>query len=309
MLQLLWHSTSVFLAAAHQARAAAVTDRDHEALYDRALLLQWGSVVGRYTTGDGHPGHALKGLSRGPSGALLACTERELLWLDDDGAVRERRSHPQLNDVHHAIEHDGAIWVASTGADAVLELRGGGTTVHPLAGPVPPGDLRHRHLKPHRVHPNHLFVWAGQVWVTCLHQGHARSVRGGEVLPVDDERIHDGVVHEGRVWFTTVDGRVVATDGTRREVVDLNRLDGGGDPLGWCRGLAFIDGLLWVGFTRLRATRWRHHLAWVRGRLRGRVEVSRRPTRVVGVDLQQQRIVRTIDLEGLGAHAVFGMIR
>jgi len=299
----------VHLAAAHQSRPASVTDRDHEPLYDQALLLHDQRIVGRYRTDDGHRGHALKGVSRTATGEILACTERELLWLHDDGAVTRRRSHPQLNDVHHALEHDGAVWVASTGADAVLELRGDTTRVHALGDPLPPGDLRHRSLKPHRVHPNHLFVWDGEVWATCLHQGQARSLRSGRVLAVDEERIHDGVVHGGRVWFTTVDGRVVATDGRRRDVIDLNTLDGGGDPLGWCRGLVVDDERLWVGFTRLRATRWRHHLAWVRGRLRGRVEVSRRPTRVVVVDRGLRRIVDEWDLEAIGADAVFGMIR
>ncbi len=299
----------ILLAAAHQSRPAGVIDRDHKPLYDEALLATPTQILGRYRTEDGHPGHALKGLSVRPDGGLLACTERELLWLTRDGAVERRLSHPGFNDLHHAIEHDGAVWVASTGADTVIELRDGESKVHHLAHPPPPGDLRGRHLKPHAVHPNHLFVWRGEVWVTCLHQGHARSLTSsGEVLAVDQERIHDGVVHDGRVWFTTVDGRVVATDGRQREVFDLNAIDGAGEPLGWCRGLAFDHRRVWVGFTRLRATRWRHHLAWARGMARGRVEVTRRPTRVVGVDLASRRVVATISCEDRGLHAVFGVV-
>lgn len=297
----------IFLAAARQSRPAGVTDRDHEPLYDQALLANSTTILGRYRTEDGHRGHALKGLSVRPDGGLLGCTERELLWLARDGGIERRFAHPGFNDLHHAVEHDGAIWVASTGADTVIELRDGESKVHQLADPPPPGDLRGRNLKPHAVHPNHLFAWEGELWVTCLHQGHARSLWSSRVLEVDEERIHDGVVHEGKVWFTTVDGRVVATDGTSREVLDLNLLDGSGDPLGWCRGLTFCDGLLWVGFTRLRATRWRQHLAWARGRARGRVEVTRRPTRLVAVDLGSRRAVAVLACEDLGLHAVFGI--
>lgn len=296
---------TLWIAGAHQSRPAGIADRDHEPLYDAALLATLDGIRGSTTTVDGRPGHALKGLSRTPEG-LLGCTERELVWWTPEGAVARRWSHRWLNDVHHAIAHDGALWVASTGADAVLEVRGEAVTPHLLGGPLPEGDLRGRSLKPHRVHPNHLFVWQDRVWVTRLHDGCATEVGGTGQLAVDAERIHDGVVHDGRVWFTTVDGRVVAVDREgRREVLDLN--DGQG-PLGWCRGLAFADGLLWVGFTRLRATRWRHHLAWVRGRLRGRVEVSDRPTRVVGVEPATGRVVRSVDTEALGVDAVFGLV-
>jgi len=312
----MWQPGGVLtLAGAHQHRPASVTDRDHEPLYDQGLLLQLSAatrpprVLGTYRVDDALPGHALKGIARS-GGGWLACTERELLWVDEAGEVARRWTHPLLNDVHHALEHDGTLWVASTGADAVLEVRDGEVArVHALGGPLPDGDLRTRSLKPHQVHPNHLFAWDGEVWVTCLHPGHARALRSGRRLEVDDERIHDGVVHAGRVWFTTVDGRVVITDGHHRDVIDLNTLDAGDGPLGWCRGLVVDGERMWVGFTRLRATRWRHHLAWVRGRLRGRVEVTRRPTRVVEIDLTACALAHEVDLEPHGVHAVFGLDR
>ncbi len=295
---------TLLLAAAHQSRPAGIADRDHEPLYDQGLLATPDAIHLRLT-GRG-PGHALKGLASDEHG-LVACLEREVVFLDAAFRETARWSHPHLNDVHHALRHDGALWVASTGADAVLEIRGDDVRTHALGAPLPVGDLRTRSLKPHQVHPNHLFVWQDRVWVTRLHQGDAVVVGDPDQRLVVDERpIHDGVVHDGRVWFTTVDGRVVAVDGGgEREVLDLN--DGTG-PLGWCRGLAFHDGLLWVGFTRLRATRWRRNLAWVRGTLRGRVEVTDRPTRLVGVRPSTGEVVRTVDLEALGVSAVFGLV-
>ncbi len=287
------------IAGARQARAAGLTDRDHEPLYDLALVassaatLSWRDPYG--------PSHACKGLAATSAG-LLACTERELRWLGGD----ERRwSDPRLNDVHHAIEHDGAVWVVSTGADAVLEVRGSHVAVHALAGAVPAGDLRYRSLKPHRVHPNHAFVWRERVWVTCLHDGGARVVGGPGRLVVDPRGVHDGVVLDDRVWFTTVDGRLVGVDGRSRVEINLN--DGRG-PLGWCRGLAWHDGLWWVGFTRLRATRWRQRVAWLRGRWRGRVDVSDRPTRLVAVDPLRGSVVKELTLEERGIDAVFGLV-
>jgi hypothetical protein len=77
--------------------------------------------------------------------------------------------------------------------------------------------------------------------------------------------------------------------------------------MGWCRGLAISEGVAWVGFSRLRATPWRHHLAWMRGALRGWQVATHRPTHVVGVDLLTGDRICDWPVEASGLHAIFGV--
>ena len=83
-------------------------------------------------------------------------------------------------------------------------------------------------------------------------------------------------------------------------------LTGQSGTASWCRGLARWDGLWAVGFTRLRATRWRHNLAWAKGMLRGDVRVGSSPTRVVLTDGRQVQLSQT--LESAGIDALFGIV-
>ena len=57
---------------------------------------------------------------------------------------------------------------------------------------------------------------------------------------IEVQYVHDGVLHDGAVYFTTVDGRICVFDAESRKVeriVDLTEIEKAGRPLGWCRGL------------------------------------------------------------------------
>ena len=306
-------------------RTAGVFDRDHERLYEAgvAAVLDTGTGTVREVLrhrdeaqvcggAPGEVGHCLKGISRDGEAWLLN-TERSLLWMDGSGEVTRRWSHPRLNDVHHALRHRDVLWVAATGMDTVLEVRGGEVHREHHLGTgdtAPLGDWRARSRKPHEVHPNHLYVREGRVWVTCLHGRSAREVGGSGSLDVADERVHDGVLHDGCVWFTTVDGRLVARDletGAVRHSVDLKQTSPRSGPLGWCRGLVLDGEVAWVGLTRIRATRWRQNLAWMRGVVRGRQDATAHPTRVLGVRWATGEQIAEWEVEETGLHALFGM--
>lgn len=295
-------------------RTAGVGDRRHDVLYTAGVVaeLTRNAVEPRLVLpgGDASIGHAFTGVSR-DGAQMLLCRQRDLLWVDPGTwTVEASWTHPLCNDVHHALVHEGRLVVASTGADAILvDADGAVRAVDVGAGAARSGDLRRADLRPHAVHPNHLFALEGSVWATRFHQRDAVCIDGPGRLDVALERLHDGVVHDGCVWFTTVDGRLVAVEpgGALVRVVDLQALTEGTEPAGWCRGLCFVGGVAYVGFTRIRATRWRSHLAWVRGRLRGRPLATRRPTRVVACDLESEALVGSWPTSPAGIDAVFGL--
>ena len=302
-------------------REAGVLDRDHSRLFGtaRAVIVDTADgsmqVLTDYRDAPNvceqrpdRVGHVFKGISKRPGGWLL-CTQRTVVWVDSKGVVERSWSSPLLNDAHHAIAHDGALWIASTGLDAVLEVRNDKTTMHPLSDELG-RDVDYRCLdrRPHAVHPNHLFVHEGILWVTCLHERGVRNVLAGERKTIASERLHDGVVHDDLIWFTTVDGYLVGIDAqgdlVRRVcLADSKRV---GEPLGWCRGLTISEGVAWVGFSRLRATPWRHHLAWMRGAVRGWQVATRRPSHIAGFDLATGTQVASWTLEPT-LHACFGL--
>lgn len=299
------------LAGGRQGRDAGAVDRDHRPLYDQATAVLLDPGAGALTpllswrTPDLPAGLGHRFGAPSVDGAtLVLCTEREVLWVRGD--EREATSDPRYNDLHHAAVIDGEVWVAATGVDGVLA---GERFLPVLEGAtLPPGDLRGRTL-PDRAHPNHLLVHGGRVWVTRGTRGDVLPVDGGTPVVLADVVVHDGFPTADGAWFTGVDGRLVLADLDRGRVIRELRLDRGhAEPLGWCRGLWVGEGRAWVGFTRIRTTRLRGHLAWVRGRLRGRPVATRRPTRVVEVDLRDGAILREIVTEHVGLDAIFGLV-
>ena len=298
-----------------------MTDRDHGPLYQAGVVAELDPQTGRLASrlewrdpqwSGPAVGHCFKGASW-DGDRLLLCTERQVLWVDPDGwRVTDRWTHPYLNDVHHAAVIGGRLFVVSTGLDAVLEVqRGEVVAVH--GAEAPERDLRTEDLRPHRDHPNHVFEADGRPWVTRFHHHDCLALDGsGRQIHLGGQRVHDGVVHQERVWFTSVDGHLLGADprSGRLEVdLDLAAHDPLPHPAGWCRGLWLDDAVAWVGYTRIRATRFRSHLAWVRGAVRGAQVATHHPTRVQAHDRHTGSVVATVPTESAGVDAVFGILR
>jgi hypothetical protein len=264
----------IVIAGGRQARPAGVTDRDHRTLYDAACLVwidpEKGSIeCSRLENGS----RIYKGLRPDGEGFLAAAEDR-VHRLDTGGVVLETSSHPDMDDVHDAVRIEGHLLVASTGVEAVLDLDA-----------EPPRRIS----CDVRSHPNHVVHWHGRRLVTRGDRGDLLDLDDRRGFPVADVVIHDGTPGpDGLLWLTAVDGRLIDRP----------------EPLGWCRGLAFDGGLVWVGFTRIRATRARERLAWVRGALRGRRYATRRPTRVVAYTMDPVRVAHTVELAGHGMDAL-----
>lgn len=245
---------------------------------------------------------------------IHACTQTEILDLvGPDLEVQRHVSLPCFNDVHHVVPTaTGTRLVAVSGTESVVEVADDGTVIeawHTLGEDPWPLIESERELrtgvdlKPHRSHPNHLFTVGEARWVTRFEQRDAVCLGDpGQRIAVDHERIHDGVVRDGLVHFTTVDGHIAVGDPTGAAPTRLIRLDDGladGESLGWVRGLWLGDDHAWVGFSRIRFTRARARLSWLRTGLRSR------PTRVARYSLPDWRLEAEVDLEPVGCNAVF----
>ncbi|MEZ5286676.1 MAG: hypothetical protein R2712_18085 [Vicinamibacterales bacterium] len=258
---------------------------------------------------------------------LYVCTSTEVLVYDVPSfEVVQYISLPAFNDLHHVRPRcSGTLLLANTGLDMVIEITPEGEVVRewnvlgrePWAHFSPHVDYRKvPTTKPHKAHPNHVFVIDGKVWVTrfnqrdavCLNGDDGRHAIDDDRLAIDVQRPHDGSPHGDFVYFTTVDGHVVVVNAKTRQtedIIDLNEPDGQGTALGWCRGLGLLTPTLaWIGFSRFRPTKFMENVSWIKSGFRRR----RKPTHIALYDLARRERVREIELESLGLHTVFSVI-
>jgi hypothetical protein len=254
------------------------------------------------------------------------CTQTEILECAVPSfAIRRVLSLPCFNDLHHVTPGpDGTLFVAVTGLDAVAEITRDGDLIRLVS--VLGGDPWERFspetdwrkittTKPHRAHPNYIFFIDGRPWVTRFEQRDAVPVddlAGSRFAVSTGGGIHDGNLHGNRLCFTAVDGHVVTFDLATGERTDhdLNNVREPDDdrPLGWCRGvLPLGGGRAWVGFTRLRHTKLRQNLSWLRHGFRATEHHRALPTRVALYDFEQPAKLQEIDLEDAGLNAVFSV--
>lgn len=253
---------------------------------------------------------------------LYTCTSTEVL------AYRLPRfelccyvSLPCFNDLHHACPSgNGDLWAASTGLDMVVEFTPRGKILRQwnVLGEDPWGrfskEIDYRRVattKPHRSHPNYVFQLDGEIWVTRHDQRDALCLtRSAPPIVIGIEKPHDGIVKENWIYFTTVDGNVVVVDRKTLKishVVDLKVIGNERRALlGWCRGLLVLDETkAWVGFTRVRKTKFKENLSWVKHAFHD-VE---KPTHIALYDLSARKLLREINLEPYGVNVVFGILK
>lgn len=248
---------------------------------------------------------------------LYLCTQTEVMIVR--APTMERVAYvslPAFNDVHHVRPSpSGGLLVADTGLDMVMEISLAGDVLHEwnvLGGSTWDRFSRDvdyrlvRTTKPHLAHPNHVFYIDEQPWATRFEQRDAVSVQDlDDRIEIGLERLHDGLVSGGMVYFTTVDGKVVIADIAKRlvvEVIDLTTFHAPDTRLGWCRGIHLDGQRLWVGFSRIRPTKFRENVGWV---LHGfKRDVG---THIACYDLAARACVAEILLEDAGMSAVFSI--
>ena len=252
---------------------------------------------------------------------LYACTNTEILvYKLPQFEQINYISLPCFNDVHHVTPaSDGTLLVVSTGLDMVVRLTPQGELIEQwdVLG-APPWQRFSREIdyrkvestKPHQSHPNFVFELGRDVWVTRLYQRDAICLTDREKrIDIALEFPHDGLVRGREIYFTLVDGRVVVanTDTLAIDsVFDLKIMDDPNALLGWCRGvLPAAEQQLWVGFTRVRKTRFQENVQWVKRVFKeGMVE---RPTHISLYDIAQGRCLQEFDLEVHGMNIIFSI--
>jgi len=247
---------------------------------------------------------------------LYLCTQTEVMVYSlPEFKLLSYISLPCFNDVHHVTPMpDGNLLVANTGLDMILLMTPAGKVLEewsvvggdPWARFSKDIDYRKVDTKPHAAHPNYVFCVGHDIWATRFHLKDAVCVtRPGQRLAIDVGLPHDGVVHQDLIYFTTVNGNVVrANPRTMKieEIIYLNSIHGPDVQLGWCRGLLMDKGKTWIGFSRLRSTKFRENVKWV---VQGFKKIL--PTRVACYDLEKREYISQIDLEQHGLHAVYSI--
>lgn len=259
---------------------------------------------------------------------LLQPTLTEILEVSvSRWSVLRSFGHPRMHSVHNvAVRPGGGLVVSCAGTDSVLELDDDGALLahHWLRrreGASPSGDFeaaypgvidfRRAHLdrfRPHSHHPNHAFFVGDELWVTCFETRECRSLSRPERRVRFPEGIpHDGRLIDGLMWFTLVQGHVIAVDPEtleRRLHLDLGALDGRPQMPGWCRGVEVVGSRLFVGMSMLRRTRHREVLRLLVRGIRG----AKLPTRIVEIDLERPRIVREIEVGNAAGGTIYGIL-
>jgi hypothetical protein len=255
---------------------------------------------------------------------LVLCSGTEILSLNIATLnISNYISLPCFNDLHHVLalgkEH---YLVVNTGLDMVLEAFADGSTGREwsVIGDSPwdrfSPDVDYRKIastKPHLSHPNYVFLRDDEIWVTRFEQRDAICLtRKMQQIRIDVEGPHDGIRHGDSFFFTTVDGHVVEIDAVSLQtarVLDLNSIEPASAPLGWCRGLHVAGDRAWVGFSRLRPTRFRRNINWLRHDFRLNPAQRARPTRIACYDLRAEKLLHEIDFEPHGLNAVFSILQ
>ena len=253
---------------------------------------------------------------------LYTCTYTEVIVFEVPSLKQMAYvSLPRFNSLHHVRPTSrGTVLIVNTGLDEVVEVTLEGVVVREwsvLEGEStwtrfsPDVDYRKvASTKPHRSHPNYVFEISNDVWVTRFHQRDAICLtRPSQPITVALERPHDGILCNGRIYFTTVDGHLVVADTTSLQVVsisDLRRF--AGYPFSgqaWCRGLMVINSrIVCVGFTRIRKTALMRTGNWIK---HGFHEVEA-PTHIATFDLSEERCLTVVDLEKHGMNLLFGIV-
>ena len=233
-----------------------------------------------------------------------------------------RISLPCFNDIHHArLTDKNSILVCITGLDSVFEVTLRGEVINEWSttgeGTWQRFDKSKDYrqvltTKPHSSHPNFCFEYAGEFFVTRFKCKDAISLQSDKCFNIAIGGPHDGFVLGKKVYFTTVNGYVIAFDLETTEqvlMVNLNDFnDSSTKNLGWCRSLYMLnESEAIIGFSRMRTSKFSDYLSWAKGKV-GVGTANALATRVVQYNFSSKTINWSVNLEKHQMNAVFSVL-
>jgi len=252
---------------------------------------------------------------------LFTCTSTEVIVYDLPSLkLKHYISLPIFNDLHHVLPtKSGTVMVAITGLDIIVEVSLDGKvlrqwdvmgqdtwSIHTLGK-----DYRKvPTTKPHRAHANHVFLIGEEVWATRSRQRDAISLQDpSRRIEIGIQNIHEGFFFRDELYFTVIDGHIAVVNPKTLKVdrvYNLTEMSGPLEvPLGFCRGLLMLDQrFAWVCFTRIRPTKFRENLSWVRHPTR-----EQRRSHVRLYDLQKGECLQQIETEPFGIGIVANLLK
>jgi outer membrane protein assembly factor BamB len=252
-------------------------------------------------------------------GKMYVGTQTEVLVYNIDKAVRENYiSLPVMNDIHHVKPRvNGNLLIVNTGLDMVIECTPGGEIVNlwnvlgdePWSRFDPLIDYRKvASTKPHQSHPNFVFEFHDQIWVTrCLQKDAVCITDSSQQINIGRQLIHDGVVYKGHIYFTQVDGRVVIVNAATLKVereVNLVQISGHKENIGWCRGIMPLSkDVILVGFSRIRPKSKKAE----DGSISYEGDYGVLPTRLACFNIKENKLMWEKNVEGAGLNAIYSI--
>lgn len=253
-------------------------------------------------------------------GKIYICTKTEILIYNFPSfEPLNYISLPCFNDLHHVRPtRDGNLLVVNTGLDMVQRISLKGEILDEwdvLGEPLwtrfsKETDYRKvLSTKPHKSHPNYVFSFGEEYWVTRSAQKDAICLQdNSKKIEIGVEQAHDGKLYGSRVYFTTVDGHLVTADTDTLKIADIIKLNRPYLNPGWCRGLHVVnENLVVVGFTGLRFTQWDSNLSWLKGGVKAAKKMVRDPTSIAMFDLKKKKMLWNVRLDIYGIRSIFSI--
>ncbi|MBW1802136.1 MAG: hypothetical protein JRJ85_15575 [Deltaproteobacteria bacterium] len=251
---------------------------------------------------------------------LFTCTHSEIIEFDTGNfSVKKRISNRLFNDLHHVNIINDRMMFASTGIDRVGEfVSSDEIKLYPVLNDLDPisdeEDYRVISTKPHVSHPNYVFKVGQELWATRFNQKDAVSLNNfGKKIDISAGKPHDGLIRDGRLYFTTVNGMIVVFDLlnlNKIATLNLSSLFPDYSP-GWCRGLEIIGEFAYVGFSALRWTLSLENIGFLAKNFISLGKKLRKnlPARIVKYNMMTQRIVDEYCFDQNEIGLIFSIIR
>ena len=233
-------------------------------------------------------GKGVTGIDRLNDSHYVICDFNRVLLLNASGEVVECRTVDDMNDLHSVTSTSEGILVTNTGRDAVELLAEDLTPKYRWSGISETEWLRRvsgkyevvgsyfdeasalipfcRRRLPDRHHVNYAIKLPDGRYVgsSLAHRAYIDLATWQPISQVLKQPPHDGCLFKGNLWSTSVDGNIYSAD-TDGELRFRHRLSLFNDAphYGWCRGLYFSCGKLFIGITAIQEISSR--TSWLRG--------------------------------------------